>query len=691
MYKLFLFITLLFVNISLLAKDFNPDLMPEPLEETGFKFPDYIVNTLENGLKVYVIQDKEQPVVSFRLMIFGGASVEGTKAGVAELTTSMLTKGTQKRSAGDIAEIIDGMGATLSSSATSDYWTIYAEGLKKYESTLLDVMADILLNPKFDTQEFLKIQQQTLAGLQFEKSNSGELAQALSRIAVYGKDHPYAQRKTEQSVNSINVNDLKEFHKLWTKPNNASIAVVGDVDPDIIVKKLEELFKNWSKSEVPAINVPEATPMPKGIYFVNRSGSAQSSIIITTNTIPYNHIDLERLKLASALIGGSNGRLYQTLREKYSFTYSPYGFHTSTKFANRFAAVAEVAKAKTDSSIALVISELNDIISNSPKSEELERVRTSLLGNYNMSFENSLFIASLIQNEEFYGKRINEIKTYASKIKSLTPNDITTAVKSYINPDNAQIIVVGEPAIASELEKYGIVFKYDLDLNALSGKDGKTEKISLSAKDLINRYEKAIGGKSNVEKITSLNVISEAELNVGGQMLQGQVLSQKKLPNKLYNVSDFNVFKSQVWVDGENAWSSQGDQESIIQEGDDKKRMFFDAEIFPILTLQKYSYKLEVQGKQGNSILLMATSETGSDKTYYFNADNYLLEKEEFLIDSGIGMSEIWSISYSDYQDFQGIKLPTVQVTRTPNFVITMKSNYEINPEIEEEVFKPQK
>lgn len=212
MKNIILIVISLLISLNLSAKDINPDIKPEPLNTSGFTFPNYTLRTLSNGLKVYIIEDNEQPTIALRLMIFGGSSVEGTKSGVAELATSMLTKGTKNKSAIQLAQQMDGIGATLTSNTSPDFYTIYAEGLKKHTNIILENMSDILLNPNFPADEFIKLQQQTIAGLQYEKSNSGSLAQALSKIAVYGKDHPYSSRKTESSINSITTNDLIEFH-----------------------------------------------------------------------------------------------------------------------------------------------------------------------------------------------------------------------------------------------------------------------------------------------------------------------------------------------------------------------------------------------------------------------------------------------------------------------------------------------
>lgn len=681
---------ILFSFVRMNSQDINPDEKPLPLKEAGsFKFPDYTVQTLSNGLKVFIIEDNEQPTVAYRLMIGGGTSVEGPKSGIAEITASMLTKGTKSKSAAQIASQMDGVGATLASSASTDYYIIYADGLKKHSKLIIESLADVLLNPTFPEDEFLKMQQQIIAGLQYEKSDAGAIAQQLARIAAFGKEHPYSARKTEESVNSIKVSDLQEFHSAWAKPNNATIAVVGDVKAKEVIAELEKYFKNWKKSDVPAIKIPNINTMPKGVYFVNRKGAVQTSLIVTSVGVPLNNIDYDNLRMATNLIGGDNGRLFQTLREKYSFTYSPYAFLTQNKFANRFAAVADVGAEKTDSSLIVIMNELKDLASNTPSKEELLRVKTSFLGAYAMSFENSMSVAARIQTDDFNGIKISETKNYSKKIESINPSDITSAVKSFISSDNVRIIAVGDPAIAPSLEKYGQVYYYDLDLNPLSGADAKIEKISMSPKELIAKYEKALGGSENISKIRSINASSMAELNAGGQRFEGEVLNQKKTPNKVYNYSDFGVFNSQAWVDGENCWTGMKGMEATMQYGDSKAKMMFEAELFPVLALEKYDFKLEVLGTQAGMILMNVTDKSGALSTYYFNKDSFLLEKIDLYLNSPDGKQEIWSQVSADYAEFEGVKLPKLQKTISPNFVITLKTNYTINPEIDDAVFKP--
>ncbi|MDA3844773.1 MAG: pitrilysin family protein, partial [Candidatus Kapabacteria bacterium] len=316
----------------------DPNVKPEALEATEFTFPDYTVQTLKNGMKVFVVEDHEQPVISLNMMIFGGTSTDRELSGVAEMTADILTKGAGDMKAIDIAEKLDGVGASISASAGVDNINVRAYSLLKHKELLLDMFVKLITDPEFDDDEFEKLQKMTIGAIKDSKSDAGGLAAKTARRVVYGKDHPYARFATEESIKSIKVDDLEEYHKKFFLPNNSTIVVTGDVDADDIINELEELFTEWESRPLPYINIPAPNPMPIGVYFIERPGSVQSTISMCTPTLPINHPDYEKIDLASSIIGaGFAGRLFRTLLEKHSYSYTPSGYQTGSTYANRFA------------------------------------------------------------------------------------------------------------------------------------------------------------------------------------------------------------------------------------------------------------------------------------------------------------------------------------------------------------------
>lgn len=679
-----LFIILLLLSIKVMTQDININQKPEPLSEFEFKFPKYKVERLKNGLKVFLIEDKEQPTIAFRVLIKGGSSVDSEKSGIADLTSGLLTKGTKNYNADQIANTLDGVGASISASANADFISIYAQSLKKHEELLLKMLKEVILEPTFPKSEFEKLQKQTIASIQYEKSNPSSLAQSLSRIAIYGEEHPYAKRNTEESINSITRDDIINYYNKWFKSNNATIAVIGDFEEKEILQDLENSFSDWSKGELTNIELPNVKTLPKGVYFVSRPNSVQSSIVVTTLTVPIKNRYYETLGLASNIIGAFSGRLFMTLREKYSYTYTPFGFQTRTRAINRFACGADVAKDKTDSAISVILSELQSLTNNPPTDEEFNRIRQYSLGSYLMSMESSSFIASLIQNTDFYGLMIEELPKYPNRLQSMTPYDIRIVANEYINPKNAQIIVVGDPSIKESLTKFGQLFEYDLDLNKV---DLKLERIKLTVDELLEKYIDAIGGINTINKINAIESKATSEMNINGQVFSGDIYTIKTKDGRMYEKSDFRLFYSETWVDSNQAWINI---QNTTTELKDKElyRILFDANIFPLLNFSKFNIKSNILGKNSKYIVLETINRNAEKNIYYFNNNNYLLAKKETIINRE-NLIELFTEIYEDYQKIDGILLPTKITNKSETMNSITYHNYVINPKFDENIFKP--
>jgi predicted Zn-dependent peptidase len=687
MKKILLLILMVMTQINLTSQEISLDKKPEPLSDLDFPFPNYSTETLSNGLKLFIIQDKEQPAVSFRLLIKGGTSVDNNKNGVSELTSAILTKGTKKRTSFDISGTIDGVGANLSASASADNITLFASCLKKHQTLVLDVMTDVLFNPSFPQDEFEKLQKHLIASIQYDKSNPSSIAQALARMVIYGDKYPYSQRNTEESVKNLNLQDIKDYYSTWFKPNNVTLAIIGDVDKNEIISIIEKCFNNWQKGEVPLIEMKEPEAKPLGVYFVSRPGSVQSSIVVTTNTVPYSDKNYEKLNLASNVIGAFSGRLFNTLREKYSYTYTPYGYQTRTKFTNRFACGADVASDKTDSSISVIFEQMNLLVHNTPDEAEINRMKQYSLGSYLMALENSSYVASLIQNADFMGIKINEAIEYPKRLNSMTPMDVRSVSQDCMNPSKALIVVVGDPKVKESLTKFGNVFEFDSDLNPMSGQGAKMESIDIPPEKLISKYIDALGGKSEIESVETITSIGESEINFGGQVLTGKVVSKKMKSGKMYQKSDFSVFTQEIWVDGKNAWNSSN-KDTIEIKDKELVKMLFEAKMFNITKLNDSGFKLKVLGKINDYILLSAKNRFGEEYTYYFDADTYLLIKKETIVNGPNG-NELWTEIYDDYQKFNQILLPKVVKNVSPSLNTKTTYIYQLNNSIDENIFKP--
>lgn len=665
---------------------------PTPQAPKQFVFPEYKTVVLSNGVKVYLIRDTEQPTISLSLVFAGGSNLDGKKAGLSDIATSLMTKGAGKRDALAIAKFLDGIGAEVSVSASQDAVFISGSSLTKHFDKMFEVFADVVLSPKFPKDEFDKLVEQAIAGVQMRKSNSGQLASSLSAIATYGPDHPYAQVSTEASLKSLKVDDTKDYYKKVVMPNNATLAVTGDFNETELIKALESRFKKWSNGTLPDLDVQEPKPLPKGIYFIPRPGSKQSSIVISGLTVPRSHKDHLAMRLTGGVMGGGFGsKLFRTLREQYSFTYSPYARTTSNKFANRFAAGAEVNSGKTDSSITIMLEQLALLYNDGVTNEELERIKNNVIGNYQMNFESSGFVSSLIQMADFYGESIDEVKSYPQRMGNLTTLDVAKVAEKYLKKDRLYVALVGEPSLKEDLAKLGFnIYEYTLDLEDASLANA-VNPVNMTIEELVKTYTERIGGVDAVKNVQTLRIESKLTLKVQGQSFNGNSTNLIKYPSKEYQTIATPLFQQTKWIADGKAWAeSQMGFEEIT--GDDLKKETHSIG-HPVLEFSRYlekGYKLELLGEKEGFIKVKVKNLLGEVSTYFFDKKTLLLSKIESTQEGPQGPMQVTS-TFSDYEPFGTIKLPLASSQITPMFVIETSNMYYVNETLDDSKFIPEK
>lgn len=685
--KNILIVAILVISISYGYSQDTIDIYskPEPMAVKEFKFPEHREFVLKNGLKLFIIEDREQPIISLRMHIAGGQSMDRELAGVSSITADMLLKGYGKTSTQEIAQKLDGAGASISASASIDAISINATSLRKHFPMVLDIFKNVIINPSFPKKEFEKLVPQYKAYLQQKKAEPSALANDLARIVLYGENHPYSSRMTEKSLEKIKIDDIKYYHNSFFKPGNSTLAIVGDIEVDAVVKQLQSYFDEWKAQEAPAVQIPPAKPMANGVYFVSRPGSVQSTIIMASPGLPYNHNDYYKLSLAADVIGaGFAGRLFRTLRETYSYTYSPYGYLTSNKYLNNFVCGADVRSSVTDSAIVVIKEQLNMLAIQEAEDAELNRVKRSIIGDYLMSFESSEFIANIIQRAYFYGIPMRDLKRYPDIINSISSFEIKNIASGYMNPYSAYILVVGDPQIKSKLEVFGNIYEYNLDLEPLTGTGAKLEKLKLKSNELLDKYTSALGGNAALNGIETLLITGKTELVVQGNKMEGEVISKHIAPNKMHRVVKFAFREQETISDGKNVWSKNAvDYEKY--SGNDSIAGLLDATLFKETKLIELGFKCDILGKQGNQILMQATSPNGIVYTYYFNSETYLIEKYEYIDSFDMLVTE----RILDYSKVGNVYLPHRRETTTPMLNVKIELKYEINQQIEDTEFRP--
>jgi zinc protease len=463
--KLPIFVLLAGLAVPAFA-DIDRTKKPEPDPAPAASFPEYKTLTLPNGLKVFVIEDDRKPTITLRLIVRSGSIFDGPKTGTARFVANMLNRGTKNRDAATLAYETDSIGMTLEAAAGSDAISVGAGGLTKYTDKILELFSDAIFNANFPADQFAKLQRKALSGLEQEKQEPAVLASKLTGKILYGK-HPYGDYLTPEAVMAAKREDLVAFHEAHFVPNNASLAIVGDVKASEILPKIEAIFGKWKKGEAFKPTLP-VIPSVNGItiHLVDRPGSVQSNIIIAQPGPARDNPDTPELNVVNATIGGGfSGRLFQDLREKHGWTYGAYSAFDMRKYGGTFEANAETRNEVTAPAVAETIKEIARLRDEVAPEAEIALQRQYNVGNYLLSLENSSRTAQRVQDIDLYNLPADFYKTYARRMSATTPQQVEALAKKYISATDLDIIVVGEAKeIRPGLEKIGKVIVYDQDL-----------------------------------------------------------------------------------------------------------------------------------------------------------------------------------------------------------------------------------
>jgi zinc protease len=253
---------------------------PAPLSARPVDFPSYQVRTLPNGLQVVVVPHHEQPSVSFRMIVRAGAMQEPPdRPGVAAFVAALLNQGTTTKSAGEIATLIDSAGGLLGVGSANELTYVQGAVIKDQTDLALGLMSDIVRNPAFPPEEIALQKKQALSALQVGYDDPDYLAAAVFNRLVFGT-HPYGRpnQGTPESIARLDRADLVTFHRRWFVPNNALMAVVGDLTADEAFAAVERAFGDWPRGEVPEVEAPALPPPTRRIVVIDRPGSAQTEI-----------------------------------------------------------------------------------------------------------------------------------------------------------------------------------------------------------------------------------------------------------------------------------------------------------------------------------------------------------------------------------------------------------------------------
>jgi len=448
-----------------LFKDPPPPLPPRPI-----KVPAASEITLPNGLSVVVVEEPRLPLVSYRLALrTGDAHDPAELPGLMDMMTGLLTEGTESRTSREIADEVARLGAALHAGANSDSTTVAASSLSNFSDNILELMADVALRPSFPENEVNLARQNTKESLKQQRAQPSFLASETVARVMFG-DHPYhVTAPTPESIDSTTRERLIEFHRSTFVANNAVLVVVGDVNHDSIISRIESLFGGWAQGEVMGDNFP-APPQrtARAAYVVDRPGSAQANIVIANQGITRTSPDYFPMLLMHTVLGANaSSRLFMNLREDKGYTYGAYTSLDARRTAGTFRATAEVRTPVTGDSLKEFFYELERIRREPVAEQELSDAKSYLTGVYPIRLETQEGLIDQLVQIKMFGLPDNYLEIYRDEIQQVTSAQLLDVARKYVKPDEAAIVIVGD---GSQLEEQVKPYVDDIEFYNTAGK-----------------------------------------------------------------------------------------------------------------------------------------------------------------------------------------------------------------------------
>jgi zinc protease len=402
-----------------------------------------------NGMGVYGIENFELPLVQLRLEIDGGLMMEATdNTGVSNLLAELMMKGTANKTPEQLEEAIDMLGASISISAGRESMDISANALAKNYQATLDLVEEMLLEPRWDETEFELAKQRVLSALAQQSANPNSIAANQFNKLLYGSDHilSFNALGTSESVAAITLDDLKAYYQAYVRPDLADFHLVGAISEGEVIASLDDLENKWKANnvELPVFSRPASLDVSK-VYFYDVPDAKQSVIQFGYLALAETDEDFYRAEVMNYILGGGGfaSRLTQELREGKGYTYGIRSGFSGSKIAGPFVIRSSVRTNVTYESTALV----KEILESYPTTfngQDLETTKSFLLKSNARRFETLGAKLRMLKDISDYGWSADYIAQREAVVREMSIEEISALAKEYADPNKMIYLVVGD-------------------------------------------------------------------------------------------------------------------------------------------------------------------------------------------------------------------------------------------------------
>ena len=433
---------------------------PPPLDSNEFNFPTISENILGNGLEVVVIEQPTMPIISLDVYFAGGATAQPKDLpGTAGLAGYLISRGTETRSAQDIASAIEQVGGAVNSVGSSDFLQLGVFALIEDSDLAFDLLADMTLNANFPENEFERERAEWISSLEASMAQPSFVASRIYNNRLYGSDHGYGNLYTFESLEAISRDDIVAFYQSRSQPGNAVLIIAGAITTEEGLAYAEQHFSDWEGSA----DAPSYPSLPENsgqqILLVDRPGSTQAEFRLGNIGIQGASLDYFPARVMNHVLGGTfSSRLVQNIREEKGYTYSiGSGFSYPADIGN-FRVSAAVRNDVIAATLEEVFKEIERIQTEPLTDDEINDARDGIVGEWVFGLETYQDFVEAVASYKLRGVELDRLNKWLGHIKAVSAEDVLDIANTYIHPEDFIIVVVGDAGeIQEQLETIGEV------------------------------------------------------------------------------------------------------------------------------------------------------------------------------------------------------------------------------------------
>jgi zinc protease len=649
------------------------------------KIPEPVQFTLPDGMRIYLLEDHELPVISGSAIIRTGNLFDPPdKKGLAQMTGDVLRSGGTKAKSGDEIDIqLENIAASVESGISESSGSLSFSALRENTDEVLGVFHDFLTSPEFRQDKLDLEKTQLRSSISRRNDDANGIASREFSDILYGRNTPYGWSIEYTDVEHIQRQDLVNFYRRYYFPSNVMLAIYGDFSATEMKAKLERAFADWTVTQPPVPKFPEVQGVAvPGVYLATKTDVTQTFFEIGHLGGQLRDKDYPALEVASEILGGGfSSRLFQRIRTKLGYAYGiSANWGANFDHPGLFEISGSTQSIHTVDTIRAVREEVEKMRTSEVTDAELQTAKDTVLNGFVFRFDRPSKTLFRLLTYEYFGYPKDFIFQYQKAIEKVTKSDILRVAKQYLRPQDLTIVAVGNPTeFKTPITELGLkVQPIDLTIPAPTKAPAKVDPASAEhGKEMLDKMRTALGGAAKLEAVKDVRYHAEVAILAGGGGMKAKQTNSFVKPATLRQDIELPFGKQSVFYGGESGWlaTPQGTQNLpgpvVKQIQGELFRMLFSLALSdkdPNRTISAVDGNtVEISDKQGDSVKLQLDAAGLPAKVMYAG--------------EGMGGSSAVEETLSDWRDVDGIKLPfaTSIVQSGKKFADVKIEDYKIN------------